>query len=84
MNSKSNVIVSQRGQITLPSKIRKRLGLKDGGVLTLEERQGEIVLHPATILEVELYSNEQISKWAKQDKLDETTREKITKKLYRK
>lgn len=84
MPSKSNVIVSQRGQITLPSKIRKRLGLKDGGVLTIEERQGEIVLHPATILEVELYSNEQISEWTEQDKLDETTREKVTKKLSKK
>ena len=37
-----NVIVSPRGQITLPAQVRKRLGIQPGGVLMLEESEGRV------------------------------------------
>ena len=81
INQKPSLIVSPRGQITLPSNLRKKFGIQEGGVLTLEERNGEIVLRPATILELEMYTDKQIEEWNSQDKLSESSRSKILKKI---
>lgn len=78
---KSNVVVSQRGQVTLPAEVRKRLGIKEGGVLTLEERHGEIILRPAAVLEVAMYSDEDITRWDREDRLNNTERAAIRKKV---
>jgi AbrB family looped-hinge helix DNA binding protein len=81
--SKSSLVVSQRGQITLPSDVRKRFGIKEGAVLMLEERPGELVLRPATVLEVEVYSDEDVARWTAEDALDQDTRSRIKKKVSR-
>lgn len=78
---KSSIIVSPRGQITLPSYLRKKFGLKEGGVVTLEERNGEIVLRPAAVMEIEMYSDDEVASWNAEDKIEQSTRQKITKKL---
>ncbi len=79
--SKSSLVVSPRGQITLPAELRKLLGLKEGGVVTVEERRGEIVLRPATVLEIDVYPEEQIKEWDAQDNFDERARQKLKKKF---
>ena len=71
------LIVSSRGQITLPAATRKRLGIKGGDVVILEDRGNEIVLKPAVVLEVEIYSDEQIAAWDAADRLDDGERERI-------
>ena len=38
--------VTSKGQIVIPVKIRRRLGIEKGTCLYLEERGGEIVLRP--------------------------------------
>lgn len=38
-----NVIVSEKGQVTIPKAIREELGLVAGTVLCFEEEQGRIV-----------------------------------------
>jgi len=35
-----------RGRIVIPSKVRKLLGLKEGSILTLEVKDGKILLIP--------------------------------------
>jgi antitoxin PrlF len=81
---RQTLIVSQRGQLTLPANLRKRLGIKDGGPIILEERDNELVLKPAMVLEVEMYSDAQISAWDKSDRLEGTERQKVLKRLARK
>ena len=54
------LIVSNRGQITLPAAMRKRLGIKGGDVVILEDRGTEIVLKPAVVLELQQYSDDDI------------------------
>ena len=71
------LIISHRGQITLPVSVRKRFGIKGGGVLLLEERNGEIVLKPAAVMEVGMYSDKQIREWDKADILTYDEREQI-------
>ena len=77
---RESVVVSSRGQITLPAKIRKRLGIRAGGLILLEERGEEVVLRPAAVVEIETYSDDQIAKWDKADRLSEKERVAIVKK----
>jgi antitoxin PrlF len=37
------VIVSEKGQVTIPKALRKRLGLRPGQVLEFHEEQGRLV-----------------------------------------
>lgn len=80
---KASVLVSSRGQITLPAGVRKRLGIKSGGVILIEERAGELVLRPAAVLEVEHYTDDEIAMWDEQDKLSPADRKDIVKKAAR-
>lgn len=40
--------LSEKGQIVIPAKLRKRLRLRPGTRFSLEERQGQLILHPKT------------------------------------
>lgn len=82
--SKSTVVVSPRGQITLPADVRKRLGIKEGGVVTLEERDGSLILRPAAVVELTMYSDEDIARWDAEDVLSDAERRRIERKLARK
>ena len=73
----STLVVSSRGQITLPAATRKRLGIKGGDVVILEDRGGEIVLKPGVVLEIQSYGDEQIAQWDADDRLDEDERRRM-------
>ncbi len=83
-DSKCTVVVSARGQITLPADLRQRLGIKEGGVVTVEERHGELVLRPAAVVELTMYSDEDIRRWDAEDHLSDAERSRIKKRLARK
>ncbi len=55
--------VSKRGQITLPAEVRKALGLKTGDTLVVRVEEGRIILEPAVVLPVELYSDERLAEF---------------------
>jgi len=78
---RETVIVSNRGQLTLPARLRKRFGIQAGGPVIIEDRNGEIVLKPAVVMEVELYSDEQIASWDRDDRLDEDERTALKQRL---
>jgi AbrB family looped-hinge helix DNA binding protein len=77
-----NLIVSGRGQITLPAKLRKRLGIEPGGILIAEEKDGILVLRPAMVMPVEIYSDEDITRWMQEDTFkNENERKEFDRKL---
>ena len=77
-----NLIVSGRGQITLPAKLRKRLGIEPGGILIAEEKDGALVLRPAMVMPVEIYSDEDIARWTEEDTFkNEAERREFDRKL---
>jgi AbrB family looped-hinge helix DNA binding protein len=76
-----NLLVSGRGQITLPASVRKRLGIQSGGVVTIEEKDSEVVLRPAAVVEIETFSNEDIAQWDKEDRLEPSERNALLKRL---
>jgi AbrB family looped-hinge helix DNA binding protein len=47
----SRVILKGRGQITIPAKIRKNLGLGAGDLLRIEVSRGRIILIPLQVVE---------------------------------
>ena len=73
--------ISKKGQITLPADLRKRLGFEAGDTVIAEERNGELILRPSAVLEIETYSEKDIARWDEQDHLDDQTRQKIMEKL---
>jgi len=81
---KETIIVSGRGQITLPASMRRRLGIRAGGVLVVEDRKGKLVLRPAAIVELDTYTEEEIARWEREDRLAPGEQSRILKKLGRK
>ena len=67
----------------MPAAMRKRLGIKGGDVVILEDRGNEIVLKPGVVLELEFYHDDQIAQWDVDDKLDDDERNRIVDAVSR-
>jgi AbrB family looped-hinge helix DNA binding protein len=67
--STTTLIVSPRGQITLPKPVRARLRLAPGSVLLLREEGGRIVLDPAAVTPVALYADEEVERLVGADRM---------------
>jgi antitoxin PrlF len=78
---RQNLLVSNRGQITLPASVRKRLGIQSGGIVTCEEKDNAVVLRPAAVVEIETYSDEEVARWDKEDRLEPAERKAFLKRL---
>lgn len=78
---RQTLIVSTRGQITLPADIRKQFGIKSGEPVIIEDRNGELVLKPATVMAVEMYSPKQVAEWDEKDQLSDAKRKALLTRL---
>jgi antitoxin PrlF len=79
---KINLILSSRGQITLPAEFRKKYGFDEGSVIIAEDRGGEIVLKPAAVYEVQYYLDQNIERYVLNDSFkSEDEKKKIAAKL---
>ncbi len=65
----------------VPAELRRKYGFEAGGTVIAEERNGELVLRPAAVLEIEIYKDEDIALWDEEDRLDEQTRRLIKEKV---
>ena len=81
---REHLIVSGRGQVTLPASVRKRYGISPGDVVILDDQSGDLVLKTAAVVEVEVYSDQQIQEWADEDRLTPAERKRIIAKIGRK
>ena len=75
------LMLSNRGQITLPAALRKRLGIKAGDFVIVEDRGGEIVLKPGVVVEVQHYSDDQVARWDADDTLSEAEHARIMRRM---
>lgn len=80
---RQKVMVSDRGQIILPVKICKRPGIQSGGIVIVEDRDREVILRPAAVVEIETYSDAEIARWDNEDRLEPPERKVILKRLDR-
>ena len=78
---RQHLTMSERGQVTLPVSFRKRYGLGSGSLLIWENYDGGLGLKPAEAMAVEIYSDEQIAQWIKEDTFKPGERKKFIQKL---
>ena len=78
---KQNLIVSSKGQITLPAAMRRALGLHGNAIVTAEQQGGRIVLVPAMVVETEVYSDEDVRAWERADAFALGEREALARRL---
>jgi AbrB family looped-hinge helix DNA binding protein len=63
----ATIQINQRGTLTLPKELRKRLGLEKGGVVIAEESSDGVILKPAVAFPIEMYSDSRIKDFEKED-----------------
>lgn len=56
------LILSDRGTLTVPAKLRKALGLKSGSLLQAEARDGMLILHPAQVVRYTTYDEAKVKR----------------------
>lgn len=56
MNGPQTTKVGKRGTVVVPAELRKRFGLEEGVQVILEPRGEGLLIRPAVVLPVELYS----------------------------
>jgi bifunctional DNA-binding transcriptional regulator/antitoxin component of YhaV-PrlF toxin-antitoxin module len=62
------ISMNDRGMVTLPKPMRKRIGYgQGGGVLVAEERPEGILLRPGRVVAVENYSPERLAEFKASD-----------------
>ena len=73
--------ISKRGSVTLPPSIRKKFHLVDNenALVILEEREGELILSPATAVPVRDIPTDKIALWLNQDKEEMAQFNKVKK-----
>lgn len=60
--------LTERGTLTLPAAIRKSLGLTGKQQMIIEATDaGEIILRPAALVPIEIYSENRIAEFADDD-----------------
>ena len=64
------VQLSSRGQITLPAKVRRAVGVEPGDPLAISVEEGRIVISPALLLPVEHYTDERVAEFAQAAELN--------------
>jgi antitoxin PrlF len=74
------LLVSDRGQVTLPKRLRDRLAITPGSALIAEERDGALVLRPAAVTPLRVYSDEEIEEWLREDRVTPAERRRLLKK----
>lgn len=74
------VRLGKKGQLSVPREVMERLGLRGGDVLVLEVTdEGGIVLQPAGVYPLEVYSNRRVEEFLDADRLSEDEKEKLSR-----
>ncbi len=78
----SIVLMSEKGQVTIPQDIRKRLHISKGDPLVVEmDSQGGIRLRVAAVFPVESYSEDRLREFRDEDRMTAAERRRVQKTL---
>lgn len=78
------VKLGRRGQVSIPRAILKRLGIEGEVPLLVDTTSdGAIVLRPAAVYPIELYSDERVKEFDEADRMDATTAKRVARALAR-
>lgn len=78
------VKLGKKGQLSIPSGILKRLGIEGDSTLIVETTSdGAIVLRPAAVYPIEIYSDKRIREFDTADRMDAKTAARLARILQR-
>ena len=77
------VQIRDRGQVTIPKKIRQKAGLDVSAMVKITSKLGKIILQPVTITPYPTrdYPKKEIEQFIRDDQLDGSVKEKADKLL---
>ncbi len=73
--------IGKRGTIILPAKMRKRYGFEDGTMVVAEESEYGVLLRPAAVVPVEIYSPERKAEFLLANAVDADDRKKAEQEV---
>lgn len=74
--------LGKKGQVSIPKAILKRLGLEGETMLLVETTaDGGILLHPAGVYPIEMYTKERIEEFKLGDRLTNEEAEQLQRRL---
>lgn len=74
------VTLGSKGQVSIPKPALQRLGLAGGELLIVETTaDGAIVLRPAAVYPIEIYSDERVSEFLAEDAMSAQVAAKVRK-----
>jgi len=50
--------VGKRGAVVIPARLRQRFGFREGDTVIAEEAEGGVLIRPAAVLPIEVYTRE--------------------------
>jgi AbrB family looped-hinge helix DNA binding protein len=59
--------IGSRGTLTLPKKIREKFGLAGDSIVSVEDTEEGILIRPAAVFPMEIYSEERIAEFDAQN-----------------
>ena len=62
--------VGKRGTVVIPATLRRRFGIEEGSLVIAEEREDGILIRPAVVLSVEVYTPERKAEFLLSNAID--------------
>lgn len=74
--------LGKKGQVSIPRSVLKQLGLEGEGLLLVGTTDdGAIVLRPAAVYPIEMYSNDRLREFREQDRMTQEEDALLRRKL---
>jgi len=62
--------IGKRGTVVIPSSLRRRFGIKEGSLVIAEEREDGVLIRPAVVMPVEIYTRERRAEFLLSNAID--------------
>jgi AbrB family looped-hinge helix DNA binding protein len=62
--------VGKRGTVVIPAALRRRYGIEEGSLVVAEPREGGVLIRPALVLPVEVYTPERKAQFLLSNAID--------------
>lgn len=78
------VIIGERGQVTIPKKLREKVGIKPKSPVVIEIKENGILIKPAATVPLREFSDEFVKQLEKADMMKKGEKEEILSKWKKK
>lgn len=77
------VVLGEKGQVTIPRTVRKKMHLNGGDPLLLDlAPDGSIVLKPAGVYPVEIYTEKRLREFERENRMTPSEKRQVAKALH--